>query len=826
MLERSKLLIIGLLFLSFLFSGNFVLEAQEDNFSQSKGLSDSLFNRGNEQDVYGLVSGLATGLMVARTGADHNRSYDARIRGIGTIIGDQNPILVIDGLIAASQEMIDINDIASVKIIKGPETARYGMFGANGVIEIKTRSFSDKPLEVNFNQNIIFESKVYRQLVSDRAAYLADGGVDLGANTDWMDVVTQTGVSSISNLNLSGTSNNISYKASANARLLNGIMKNTGFDQFNLSGGFAWQPVESLKITYNGNFTDRQSDLGFYEVFKQAYQMIPTQPQYFEGGGIYDAILFDYVNPLNYFEEASHTRSQSLISSGINLNYQLGKADLELAGSYLNQVNVQTLEYSPDFLFGLSVGRSESNGYELDQINFNLNYTGAKKNLGKLSIQETVGGGVFERTINNRERTIEDGQFVDVLDQDYLRLQHFFIGLDADFNKWLSAQMYMRFEKSNLLGEEDQSGFFPSFSAEMAIGELMPNLSGLNLSAGYGIAGLTLTDDDINSNELGNAFNLDEVNNSVTYEQSINSEITLSYGPTNSAWQLSLTRFSRQASNILGAGLNVPGLGAETPRQLLNNAEIMNTGWEMAINSRLKIGSIKVSSDLNFSSLKSEWSEHPISGSTFGFIELRNPSITLNQNDEAYGALRGYKATLTDQNIVFEDANGDGTVDTDDIIPLGQPLPKSWLGWRNEIQFKKVRLSFLLEGVFGHSIINSRSYLNGANAIDAALYNNLSTGLRYNDFPIFPSSLFIENASFLRLRYLSLSHSFEIKEFKITGFMVVNHLFTVTDFTGNDPSPRLSDGLDSFIDVNLSGYQRRGDWLPSRSLMLGLKINF
>lgn len=64
-----------------------------------------------------------------------------RIRGYNSVNGNMTPLFIING-IDVSQEMFDgirPNDIKSVNVLKGPETAIYGIRGANGVIIVKTK---------------------------------------------------------------------------------------------------------------------------------------------------------------------------------------------------------------------------------------------------------------------------------------------------------------------------------------------------------------------------------------------------------------------------------------------------------------------------------------------------------------------------------------------------------------------------------------------------------------------------------------------------------------------------------------------------------------
>lgn len=81
------------------------------------------------------------GLIVDQRGS----SVTVLIRGINSITGDNNPLFVVNSSpvgnsYAEAVNAVDINDIKSVNVIKGPEGQQmYGMRGANGVVQILTK---------------------------------------------------------------------------------------------------------------------------------------------------------------------------------------------------------------------------------------------------------------------------------------------------------------------------------------------------------------------------------------------------------------------------------------------------------------------------------------------------------------------------------------------------------------------------------------------------------------------------------------------------------------------------------------------------------------
>ncbi len=91
------------------------------------------FNKGNINNPAQLLQGKVAGLSVYNKGGDPNASPIIRLRGISTLGANVQPLVVIDGVIGASLDNIDPNDIESINILKdGSAAAIYGTRGNVG----------------------------------------------------------------------------------------------------------------------------------------------------------------------------------------------------------------------------------------------------------------------------------------------------------------------------------------------------------------------------------------------------------------------------------------------------------------------------------------------------------------------------------------------------------------------------------------------------------------------------------------------------------------------------------------------------------------------
>lgn len=153
----------------------------------------------------------------------------------------------------------------------------------------------------------------------------------------------------------------------------------------------------------------------------------------------------------------------------------------------------------------------------------------------------------------------------------------------------------------------------------------------------------------------------------------------------------------------------------------------------------------------------------------------------------------------------FVDIDGDSSITGDDRRLIGQGVPDWTFGVNNRISWKKLELSFFLQGVYGVTKFNhDRSSLNNVNDIlfgrnksrevlsrwtPENPSNTIPSGVVNTVGDDFRNSVYYENASFLRMRNITLSYSPTIeKVFSSCRFYVdVQNSFTLTDWTGIDP---------------------------------------
>lgn len=111
-----------------------------------------------QANISNALAGRMPGLLsVQRSGEPGNDASTLRIRGVGTFAGDQDPLIMVDGIESTNYNNIDPNEIESITILKDASaTAVYGVRGANGVLLIQTKRGEVSKPKVSLSTSVAF----------------------------------------------------------------------------------------------------------------------------------------------------------------------------------------------------------------------------------------------------------------------------------------------------------------------------------------------------------------------------------------------------------------------------------------------------------------------------------------------------------------------------------------------------------------------------------------------------------------------------------------------------------------------------------------------
>lgn len=213
------------------------------------------------------------------------------------------------------------------------------------------------------------------------------------------------------------------------------------------------------------------------------------------------------------------------------------------------------------------------------------------------------------------------------------------------------------------------------------------------------------------------------------------------------------------------------------------------------------------------------------------------------------------KSLVQPGDFIRRDINGDGIVNSDDQTVLGDPTPDFIYGFNFTGNYNKLDFGVFFNGVQGNEIYNLNKFFNIFWADDNKLADVLNAWTPTNtdtDIPRSttldqagnrsPSSFFVENGSYLRLRSLELGYTFE-KSSAIEAlqglrvFVSGQNLLTITGYSGYDPDVSSTNGGRANRDSGFQGNRAAVNPLLGRGLdsraypnargfIIGLQANF
>ena len=198
------------------------------------------------------LQGAAAGVMVTNQDGAPGSKSAIRIRGIGTINGDANPLYVVDGVqVGSNADFVNPSDIESIEVLKDASaTAIYGSAGANGVIMITTKHGQKGKMNVNLTADFGIQTlpwKLNTLSGDDYARSIRESKANDGQTLNnqiwaeaydgkrnyinWQDQMYRTGFRQQYGISASGGTDKTQYNFSLGYLNLKGIIVNTNYDR-------------------------------------------------------------------------------------------------------------------------------------------------------------------------------------------------------------------------------------------------------------------------------------------------------------------------------------------------------------------------------------------------------------------------------------------------------------------------------------------------------------------------------------------------------------------------------------------------------------------
>lgn len=840
------------------------------------------FNQGNVNNPTQLLQGKVPGLSIYNKGGNPNGGATIRLRGISTVGANVQPLVVVDGVIGASLDNVDPNDIESVNVLKdGSAAAIYGSRGSAGVILVTTKNGSrgGRGLSATYNGYVAADEVFRFQPVMTPDEYVATGGNDLGSRTDWQDEITRTGITNVHNIAVSGGSENTTFRVSTNFRNVQGILKKSGFDQVNARATLDHYALnDKLNIKFNMALTQRDQEFGFNDAFRYAALFNPTAPITNPDGSYFQAILFDNFNPVAIIEQNTNVGKRNNLNFNTQMSYSITDA-LTFSANYAQQYSTSTggTFYPSNSLFrgfdrtGLASRRTDESKFTLLEA-----YGTYVKDFDNSSLTVSAGyswqeeqftgfgmeAGNFPSNdlgfniIGSSGNILGDGANVNLFSYESPenRIIAFFARVNYNLNNGIFVNASVRQEGSTKLGAENQWGTFPSVGVGADLLQYLDlaAFSQLKFRAGYGVTGSLPGPSGLAQDSYGYGFggggtvSLNRnANPDLKWEEKAEINLGLDFGLLGGKLNGTLDVYTRDINDFILERAVDPAV-FPSGRRFENAGKLNTQGLELALNhTGFGNGDFTWSPGIVLSTYGTTLEEFVIDENmiaNLGAPGQNGTNMVRIAVGERIGQIWGpvFSGNVdAEGKPIFSDLNGDGQLNTDqgnaldangDFQQLGNGIPTLELGWTNSMTYGNWDLNVFFRAAFGHSLVNTfRAFYEPIDPGAINSYNRTKTDLQLLDLEVAQfSSLYVEKADFFRLDNATLGYNFDMSNndmfSNIRLYLSVQNAFVITNYQGIDPDPSLVDINDG--NVLAPGIDRRNNYFTSRTFTFGLNVGF
>lgn len=455
------------------------------------------------------------------------------------------------------------------------------------------------------------------------------------------------------------------------------------------------------------------------------------------------------------------------------------------------------------------------------------------------------------------------------------RLLSYFARVQYDYKgKYLLSAVIRRDGSSNF-GPENKFGYFPSGSIGWIASdeEFLQDsniINFLKLRASYGILGndripgfrfVSVLDGEgtyVFDNTLFNGTAAGAVSNpEIRWEKQKTLDIGLDMRFWDNKLDLTVDYFKKRTEDLLVTppasgviGVGAPGSSPPT----INAGIVENKGFEFAIgyseqfNDNFKLGIKYNITTIDNNVVSVSQSGGFVPGGAFGIGQ--DPPSRMEAG-QPIGYFYGYKTNGIFQNqeqidnspvlnsntqpgdLIFVDINNDGVIDVDDRTNIGDPIPDATMGLNLTLDYKNFDFGAYAFASVGNDIVRNYernlpntnrpiSYLNrwtGEGSTNS--FPRVTTGATNNT--LF-SDFYVEDGSFVRLQNVQLGYSISPETAerwglnKLRFYISASNLFTLTEYSGYDPTASTGEPIGGGIDY--------GFYPNPRTYLIGMNLNF
>ena len=402
-----------------------------------------------------------------------------------------------------------------------------------------------------------------------------------------------------------------------------------------------------------------------------------------------------------------------------------------------------------------------------------------------------------------------------------------FAGVNYNYDNRYYANVNLRRDMSSQFAANNQTAYFPSFSAAWrisqenfmkdieAVSDLKLRVSSGKLGNQSGLSNypsLAIYDSQGTLRRLGNP--------DLKWETTTQNDVGLDASFFNSKVSVTFDYYQKVTSDLL-LPLNLPTFVGDLNPTIVNAGKVTNKGVEISAGYKNSDHAFKYSINANVAMGSNIVNELPATlPSIYGQVTKTEAGHPLNSyygyqmagiyqtQAEIDGYLTGAPhSDIKPGYIKFKDLNGDGIINDKDRTYIGNPNPRMTYGLNLTLSYKAFDFSMFVQGVQGVERWND---LKKILDYDTRPFNHTTSTLdswhgegTSNTIPISTfadngssnnSSIFVENASYLRLKNVEIGCSLQevFKKYinvlpNIRIYVSMQNLLTITKYTGLDP---------------------------------------
>ena len=847
-----------------------------------------------------LLSGRVAGVTTSTGSGNLGSGERMVIRGSSSLSAGNEPLYVIDGipitntnanLVDFGEDMsslatLNISDIESIEVLKDAASAAiYGSRANNGVIVITTKSGKEGKSEVhlNFNTGVTRFANVGKIKMADSGLYVRDfnEGVDnynrqygykpgdsgfkkhiqnpFGTlpDTDWMDLILQTGTFYNGDVSFSGGNVKTRYYVGANYNHQTGVIRTNKMEKMNFKVKISHEFTPWLEVGANvsGNYIKNHQIPGANSgttIIGRSIQQRPFDRPYKPNGDYYvggtDELVFH--NPMQILdEETAYIENMRYLGNFYaTFKYKDKFAFKSSVNTDITQIYDYTY-YNENHPYGKGVGRIVDYNRTIKNILVE-NFATYNDKFGDFSLSAMLGHS-FQK-VTTRSAKLDGSGFpspsFDVVgvassldaysgSLSNYAMESYFGRATFSYKDRYVLTATLRTDGSSKFARDNRWGWFPSVSLGWNISKenfMKDSDTELKFRVSYGKTG----------NQEGIGSYAYQALMSGGYNYGNGSGIAVStFGNRDLTWEkadqfdagFDITLFKGRVNIMADAYYKkTKDLLYSTPIHsttgvtsiISNIGSMRNIGAELTINTHFNFGPLSWLSQFNIATNRNKLTEllgddKPISiganralqvGKEVGAFYLFIMDGIYQYDGEV--PAEQYAQGIRAGDVKWRDVDDNNLINDNDRQVIGSSNPYFSGGWNNTFRYKGVSLDVFFTYMYGNDVyaawkINT-SKLGHKNGVLAEEARNRWTGPGSTD--LHPRSVsgdtnntrnsdrWLEDGSFLRLRSLTLSSTFPEKISRrlamksLRVYFQGDNLWLATRYSGWDPE--VSNNLD------------------------------